>query len=644
MAQMKKGDKDPPIAPQPPKAEDAPRPKPAVPPVDLDQIRKEILERPQDSNVLLNIPIWGWEGDGKTCALLTAIHYCDPLQHPFEFALVRDPDDLNLVEESVEAYRGQHLASIAAASTQRLTELSKGFIDDCEWPPGTDEPSAYILAVKSVASTIGYVVFPDIKGGSFRELDETAREVLRKAHAAIVLVKPDQYEQPSTEGKRYRDEILDRLQRFGEAGVPVCLMMTKADRHRDQPSAADATSNSLAMIVERLKSRSSSLVTRVSVVGMDVQMVDDKLPPAEERHPDQLVTAFVWTVAEALKKPPVDSRKLLLSVNIRAIADRPAAVAATQVPELRTIGDYSDSPGKTLCPTADDAGSTSFALVSDSGEILEAVVRFSSGDNPAFKSIGNIPEWDGSQESQAYYAGGEFVVGAKTKSNFLWQGAKGGPLTKTPLPFEMAAWSAVSSRRLVGLDASGRLHAFRFDGGRWHQTAYLEGFISPAPGLACAYVEHLNEVFAFNGAAVEGVVLDPDGHFAARVSPALQCKYDTGRVATNRLGLCVAVTKAGTAVTSASTKPIDLGPTKPDAAATIALAQGRHLVAVVGPDLRLTASLVIGAEVRRSIANYSPVLPAIPSSLTWSPRGEVLVATFADRTWALFKPFGMGSY
>ncbi len=460
----------------------------AIHPVDLGAIRSELQGLHQEGNVLLNIPIWGWTGDGKTCSLLTAIHFCDPIQHPIEFALVRNPDDLDVLEQSVEEYSGLHLAAAAAATTQRLQQLSEGFIDRNEWPPGTDEPSSYVLAVRNISSTIGYVVFPDIKGGSFRELDETAREVIRKAHAAILLVNSELYRQPSTDGKRYRDEILERLQRFGRAHTPVCVMITKADLYRGPHPDTDATHKELSLILQAGDFKASSLVTRVSVIGDDCSMVANQLPGAAERHPHNLVAAFIWTVAAALKRPLVESRKLLPPVNIRAIAERPVTVEVERVPELRRIGEYSGSPGIALCALDDNARSPAFVFVSEGGELHETVIQGGSVENPTFQAIGSIPEWNPDVECQAHYAAGELVIGARTECNFIWQGIKGGPLTKTSLPYEMAAWSAVTARHLIGLDASGRLHSLRFDSGKMVQNAFLEGFIAASPNLACSYV------------------------------------------------------------------------------------------------------------------------------------------------------------
>jgi hypothetical protein len=74
----------------------------------FDDVRGQLAQRSPEKNVLVNIPIWGWVGDGKTCALLTAIHYCDASQYPLGFTYAT-PEELTALEESTDAYRSPDL-------------------------------------------------------------------------------------------------------------------------------------------------------------------------------------------------------------------------------------------------------------------------------------------------------------------------------------------------------------------------------------------------------------------------------------------------------------------------------------------------------------------------------------------------------
>jgi hypothetical protein len=608
----------------------------------LEQITRELTQKLSSKSVLLNIPIWGWTGDGKTCALITAIHFCDPAQHPLGFSLATNYDELTALENSTEEYRGLNLAAIAHSTTERLRTLSEMFIDRNEWPPGTDEPSSYVLAIRSIDATLGFVLFPDIKGGSFRELDETAQEVLRKAHAAVLLVNPELYDKKMTDGKRYRDEILSRLQQFSRARVPVCVMITKADLHQGPNHATDNTHNQLTMVVERQKDL-DALVCRVSVVGLDKELDNNRLPPVEQRKPDNLLKAWMWVVAKALCRPSNEILSLVPSVNIRAVAERPVSYSAVAVPELRQAGDFSNSPGPVLCPSSDDPRSLSFAFLAEEGQLYEATVALGVAEEPQFRSLGNIPELEGEKGAiQGYYVDGEFFVGSSAKCNFIWQGAKGGPLSKVPFPFEMVSWAPVSPRRLVGLDSTGRLHSFRLEAGKWVQADYVEGFIASSELLKCEFVDASSHVVAFNGEDVQGVALAPDGRFGARIDIELVCKYDMLYPSVNRLGLCVAIRESEGAVLSGPEKNILLGKVDVNAVAPIAIASGASVIAVVAPDRRLSVVYASAGKTRKSADEYSPVLQSTPESMVWAKNGEVLIVTLDDGTWGVFRPLGFG--
>ncbi|NOK36517.1 hypothetical protein HMI49_25240 [Corallococcus exercitus] len=607
----------------------------------LTHISQQLESKPTDKSILLNIPIWGWTGDGKTCSLLTAIHFCDPAQHPLGFALVSNPDEFSTIESSIDEYRGLNLSSLALSTADRLRALSESFIDNNEWPPGTDEASAYVVAARSVNSTLGYIVFPDIKGGSFRELDETAREAIRKAHAAILLVNPELYDKKTTDGKRYRDEILARLHQFKDAQIPVCVMITKADLNQGPNQATDATNKQLTVITERLGGL-NALVCRISVIGFNKQLIDNKPPPAAEREPDNLIKAWMWVTAQALCRPAAEIRSLLPPVNIRAVAERPPVLALDSIAEFRHLGDFSNSPGSILCATNDDARGQSFIFISDEGGLYETSISPTELKEPQFISLGSIVGWEFDRsEIQGLHFGNELIIGDRSKCNFTWQGAKGSTLSKIPLPFEMAAWTPMTSRRLLGIDSSGRLHSLRQDSGKWIQADYLEGFISPTATMRLSFIDTSSHILAFNGATVEGVTVGADGKFGARVTTNLTCKYDTDQAFTNRLGLCAAAIKTGEAIASTSNKPVSLGTINLEASPSISVASHANMLALVSKDLRLSATLITATSIKKSTAAYSPVLPEAPSSMAWTKNGELLATSFADGTWGVFRPLGL---
>lgn len=604
----------------------------------LTKVSEQLAGRQEtNEHILLNIPIWGWTGDGKTCAVLTAIHFCDPSQHPLSFAFITNTDELIALEGSTEEYAGLNLVGTAASTTERLRGLAERFIDSNDWPPGTDEPTPYILGLRNVTGTLGYVLFPDLKGGSYRELDIAARNVLQGAHAATLLVNPETYTKKTTDGKRYRDEILATLHRFAAAQVPVCVMITKADLYPGPNQAADETHKQLTILIDQQRSL-NALLCRVSVIGPGKPQDGQDLPVAEDRSPDTMIKAWIWVVTQALCRPTQEIRKQVPVVNLARVGNHSVDLGMQAIPELRQIGDFSGSPGRVLCASSDDARSHAFTFLTDEGELLETL--FEAGAQPQFKVVGNLPDWDQS-EVRSHYVGGEFLIGPPSGCNYIWQGTKGSDLIKAPFPFKMESWVPMTARRILAVDDSGRLHSLRYMNGKWIQSDFIEGFILPSDVLACAFVERSSYALVFNGETVEGVAVGADGDFGMRVAPDYVNKFDSAPVLTNRLGLCLGLSTTGVGRLSGPGKAIDVGPVEEEQAEPFALAPAAAVLAIVKPDLQMIALSVSGSQVTTTAKSHSPQLEASPQSVAWAQDGTLLAVTFEDKTWRVYRPFGL---
>src|SRR5258706_16085734 len=97
------------------------------------ECRKSIGEKERNRSLLLCIPIWGWTGAGKTCALLTAHHYADPGVHAIGFRVLSDRSEMERFEASSDEYRSLQLGALADTTKVRLAEISEGFIDKNAW-------------------------------------------------------------------------------------------------------------------------------------------------------------------------------------------------------------------------------------------------------------------------------------------------------------------------------------------------------------------------------------------------------------------------------------------------------------------------------------------------------------------------------
>ncbi len=612
-------------------------------------IRTQLDDQERDRNVLLNIPIWGWTGDGKTCALVTAMHYCDPPQHVLGLALVTDSDELTNLEAAVEQYRGLNLASTAAATKNRLANLSRILIDDNTWPPGTDEATNYILAVQSLTGTRGYAIFPDLKGGSFREYDQIAREVLKRAHACIVLVNPETYASQTTEGKRYRNEIASRLHKCAEANIPTCVLITRADHHGRMASAADTTQNFLNIQLSNLQKSPQGFdarIFRVSVIGelrQEEISVPQQLPPASDRKPDQLIRAFVWILHKALSRAPESIREMVPPVHLRSIEEPNAKIAIKRIPELRSAGDFSECPGELLCASSDDARTAAFTFLNDANELHELALNRDGNNVEKRQRIGTLTDRDESLDAgiQGHYVAGEFLIGPRRNASALWHGPKGDRLIRVPLPTEIVSWAPLGQRQIVGIDSAGRLHALSLEGGKWAQPDYIEDFIAPTPLLVCGVLQPARHVFALNGSKVEAVIILPNGMFGDRLSTTFAAQYDSDSGIFNTAGLFATINASGELVASSSDKIHKLGAVHPDASQAFAIAPAARVLAVVAPNLCLTVSVFQTEKVRTTSVAYSPALPSVPVSMAWTPEGSILAATYADETWATFRPHGL---
>lgn len=610
----------------------------------LERLAQHLSATDYDPNVLLNIPIWGWTGHGKTCALLTAVQFCAAPEYPLGLSMVNDSSELARFEAGVEEYKGMNLAGTAATTTARLRALSKTFLDEAKWPPGTDEASSYVLEVRSARRAICYAIFPDLKGGSYREPDDASRTVLSTAHACIVLVDPVLYERQSVDGKLYRDEVAGRLQRLAADAVPFCLMISKSDLHRGEKSPADAAHRSLGVLVNGLKSERSAM-TQISVIGDKVATKEGDDPaPLAERQPSLLARSWVWTIAQALATPVAEIRRRRPRMQLRAsIADQ-RLPASKALPELRRVGDYSDGPGRVLCATPELDGRASFVFLSGDSELVQVAVHPKGEAEPAMSALGTLEGWDeGIDDVQSDHRAGELVIGARSKANSLWLFSQSAGIRRTPLPFEAGSWVLVTSRRLVAIDASGRLSCLELESEKWIQRDYLEKFVPPSPLLRCGALEHEPIVLVANGSTIEGVRLDEDGHFGTRIDAPFALKYDADTCQMTGAGLAAAVMASKNLVVGVGSKSVDLGAVAElsQFPRAYALAPQRRAIAWVSDDMLLSAAAVSTDGIVVTARQYASEVSEGVNGMAWTRDATALVVSYADSTWNVFRPLGI---
>jgi hypothetical protein len=565
------------------------------------------------------------------------MHYTDSLVHGLSVTLVTDKDDISKLEGAADAYQGMNLQALAESTKTKLSDLNDTFINQGQWPPGTDAPSSYLFGLQSINSTVGYLVIPDLEGGRYSEADHVARTVLSKAHACVVLVPPDKYMATDAEGKRYREEVRARVRKCAEAGIPACVMITKADRFLDQ-SVADETHKQLSVLIQSHDNFKAEIF-RVSVISDQPQkdQKDDEqgsLPKASERTPYNMVRAFVWVIDQALSQSAASVRAKVPELGLRrAQVDSP--LVSDPIPELRKLGDYSGRPGIAVCAISPN----SFLFLNASGDLVSA--SFENGEF-ATETAGSVAGMSApTARTVAFHVAGEILMSPNSKTDSVWVGPIGDELVKVPLPLPVVGWAPLNARGLVAVDATGKLHSLRYAEGKWNGVDFFPDFINPSERLVCAFVDKANEVVVTNGVKTEAAQVQAHGKFGDRRRPTLAATYDGEQCSINRVGVFAGLSAGYDLMIAVGTKVHNMGATRRETPAPFALCPSANYVARLGPDMRLAVGLVGADQLRVSEPQYSPPLPKDPDSMVWSTDGQLLIVTFPDGTYSAFRPAGL---
>jgi len=585
--------------------------------------------------VLVTIPVWGWVGDGKTTGILTAVHYSSA-SVLFDLSPVTNSEDLSELESARPEYEGLGLAAVAQDSNAGLARRLEQFIDGAAWVPGTEEPSSYILGVRTSGHILGYAVLPDIRGGSFEENDDIARAVLAHPSAAVMLINVGLHKESGTKGRKYRAAVLHAIQRFAQAKVPLCVMLTQMDRYGQRGADVDHVQAELTALLGSQEALDYS-VFRVSAVGQEPYGDGKTPPPADKRDPATMMRAWYWVFGKALLR----SDELILAapptLDLEGSRRQALKLSTSALPELRQIGDYSGGPGAVLCSCGDSPSLIQFLFVAKNGDLFEVSVPATQG-TPGVSAAGSLGDWKEVADLDGIYRQGRLFIGPRRGCNAIWTGLKGQTLDLVALPAELVSWSVLSGRRLVGVDASGRLHSVEFEAAKAIHHNFLGDFVPASPISVCAVHEAQSLVVVHTGNSVEAVRIENQG-FGDRVTLELASKFDTTRAVANHLGLCAGISKTGQVTLSAPKQPLELGPVANDTM-PIALAPDAAVLGTVAPDLRLAFAMFRSGKLIRSGGERSPLLRAAPSGLAWDSTGQRIVVTYPDGRWNHFRVFG----
>jgi hypothetical protein len=412
-------------------------------------------------------------------------------------------------------------------------------------------------------------------------------------------------------------------------------MITKADRYEGRSSPIDAANVELTAFIGQLNTSVPHALLRTSVTGQFVKEGDPP-PPLSERTPRDVVKAYAWLVDQALSRP----EKLNAVIPVASKTPAPAVVVAPVfTPELRRVTEQSGARGRPICDCSDDVQRRLVAFVLEDGSVTEVTVPMRTGAAPTENPIGVIADLDVPLgDLQGEYVGGEILLGARLEPKCLWLGKKG-DLRKTTFSLDIFAWSAVTARRIIGIDKAGRVHSLRLSGDRWQATDTVDD-LAPAgtTGGACQVVGG-RSVWVGVGDTVVSVVLEADDRLGPRSPPA--SFPGAASFVGNRRGLLFSVVPSGAGHVAGVFDGATYHELGPAASATIAVARDGNLASWLGPDGRLAAALITSAE-RTLLSELAATHPDGVEALCWTAAGEALVALFDERTWAVFMPKGVG--
>lgn len=609
-------------------------------PEDRDQffvmVGEAVSKLTAEPDVLLNIPIWGWQGSGKTCALLTAIHYCRVELHGISLARVKDRDELLELEERVPSYRGLRLSAVAEATSARLGELSEQFFVDLNWPPGTDTPMHYLLEMRASSGKLGVALFPDIMGGSYEKLGEPAKNALANAHAAILLVDPEKYCDPLPRAKEYRDDILGVIQRCARSRIAVCAMITKVDEYKDD-ERVDDTVTSLHALLAKQPEGFASKILRVSVIGDVEGNWKDRLPETQLRRPHELIYGWIWTLKQALTQPRANVINRVPRTNLKGSFSPVAQVGTKRIPEIRVVRDKSSSPGRVLCCVSEGEGNR-FLLLDETGTHLTEVAIDATSDEAEIGGTVELRDWsDSDTGTVAYATDGAIALGVE-KGERIWYGPKGQSLEPIDLPYPMVSWVPTGDRTIAGVDDRGTLHVLVLEAGKWRESDYRGEFVPASDCASTGFVKNEQLIIVHEGTTAAAIRISDQGRLGEMVEVALGVRFDAdGKI--NDQGFLAAVTQASQLAMGRS-KSLALGEVSHDAEPCFAVAQAADVVAWVSAQNRLHAATLVKDQAVATKPKFSPELEELPNGMCWNANGNLLFLTFPSGRWAWCRRFG----
>lgn len=605
---------------------------------------KETMEKlaamTDDHHIFVNIPVWGYPGHGKTSAILTAIHYCKAHLHGIQLALVTDADDLMPAARHYPQFKANELRVAADTTREFLGDLMGRFFRDNQWPDATEQPAQYLLELQGISGTLGFLILPDLRGGSYEASDEIAKNALQNAHAMVLLVNPADYVSDTDDPRSmdYKKEVLRRIQRCARERIPTCVMITMADAYGANGDAADQTEKELTRLLEGQVQdfKEISRLTRVSVIGSRGGGPVETPPVPKARKPEALVDAWIWTLQKALAQPREALRKKPPEINLRADVRDPR-IDAPVVPTLRLVASYESSPGVVLGSLNDDGDEAdTYLFQTPEGKLIEVRLGRDSSALEILREVMMPDVFD--DDFVVRVVGSTLLVGKPSGATSLLYGARGQLLVRTSLPIALQSWVPVEGRRIVGISDDGAIHSLYLRGDTWEDTHHVQNLFPPTKIATCGFLATDGLAIVATGAEVMGVNVNSKGRFGDTRKPSINARFNGHACVLNRDGF-FAAELADNSLVAGREKQVSLGPSHPEWFPNFALCDGAPVVTWATPAGRLRGAL-LGKNYTPTPEDVSPLIDSPPTGLCWNSRGQIVVVTLENGALTCFRRQG----
>ncbi|EKR65798.1 hypothetical protein LEP1GSC036_2633 [Leptospira weilii str. 2006001853] len=505
--------------------------------INSDAFFKEFSEKYKEvkfKNTILTILIWGWVGDGKTVSILTAKHYLDLLKHGISLGEIVDQQDLKELEKSNIKFENLRALDLAKNTLAFVREYTKEFIENCEWPKGTNKHIPFLLRIDTFDSKNAYLYIPDLPGGSFQEADDISSHFINGSNGIIILVDPKRYKESSHEARKYVSEVRYRIKFAAEKKIPTVIFINKADDLSGIPT------NILDSVHEELTIYRSKLagvededyqILRSSVIGSKLweeksQPKPDEgaifLPSADLRNPLNILKGWVWLIYKGYEnsKQINDS---IPSLHFRNHSKNINSVGANLL-DIRLISNYKNLIGLPILIISDSEDKIEILFLTEDGKLN--LVKFGNSSEFKTEKIGEIIEFDSDMtELKCFIREGFLVIGKRKNTSFLYSGILGSDLNKTELEHPVYSWELMGNEELFTSNENGNLSILKLENKKWIPKDFLTEFLPKPSKIELMYDFKDRSLFAHNGTISSGVRI-ANNKFGDRFEYKVVPKYD----------------------------------------------------------------------------------------------------------------------